>query len=377
MRMSTLTQRGYLMLADFSGYTSFMAKAELEHAQAVVSELLELVTSKLTPHLTLLEVEGDALFVFAPASRVQRGETLLELIESTYTGFRDRLGTIRRHTTCGCVACNSVQSLDLKFFTHFGEYVPQMIAKTRKLIGSDVNLLHRLVKNHLAERTGWTAYAMFTNAALDQLNVRPDTLETTIERYEHLGDVVTHSFDLHKRYAELTGARRVIITREEADVTMSRDFPCSPPVLWEWLNDPHKRNLWMEGTTWTALARPGGRTGPGATNHCAHGKGASIEQIADWRPFEYFSTETRVGPMTIKETVFLSTPPNGTTLSHHILIEMPLPRFLIVPITKLVVRRAMKIEQCWDRIARLISTQNSPETRLPDSRPDGHRPLPQ
>lgn len=347
-------ERGYVVLADFTGYTSFMARSELDHAQAIIRELLELVGARLSPLLTLIEIEGDALFVFAPAARVQRGETLLELIESTYTAFRDRLGTLRRHTTCGCIACASVQSLDLKFFIHAGEYAPQRIAGSFKLIGSDVNLLHRLVKNSVGEATGWKAYAMFTDAALSQLNVHPDGMHASVERYEHLGEIHTHSLDLHRRYRELSEARRMFVSAEAADVVKKRVFPCSPPVLWDWVNDPHKRNLWMEGTVWTPLARSGGRTGPGSSNHCAHGKGASIEQIVDWRPFEYFSTEMHEGPMSIRDTTILSSVQEGTALEYHVLIDMPLPRFLIRPITRMVVKKVMKIDQCWNRIDELI-----------------------
>lgn len=355
--MTARTERGFLILADFSGYTSFMAKAELDHAQEIIRELLELVSSRLTSPLTLIEVEGDALFLCAPADRIRRRETVLELLESAYVAFRDRLGTIKRHTKCGCIACNSVQTLDLKFFTHYGEYVPQRIAGSVKLIGSSVNLLHRLVKNHISAATGWKGYALFTADALGQLGIRPIDFHTSSEQYEHLGEIVVHTQDLHKRYRELTAARRVFIDVKQADAVREKDFPCTPPVLWEWLNDPHKRNAWMVGTTWMALARPAGRTAPGATNHCAHGKKTSIEQIVDWRPFEYFSTEVREGPMLIRDTVVLTPIADGTHLSHRICIEMPLPRFLIKPLTAMVVDRAMKLDQCWANIERLVTEE--------------------
>jgi hypothetical protein len=355
--MAIRTEQGYLVLADFSGYTSFMAKAELDHAQPIARELLELLSSRLSPLLTLLEVEGDALFVFAPAERIRRGETLLELIESTYVAFRDRLGAIRRHTSCGCVACNSVETLDLKFFVHFGEYVSQKIAGVFKLIGSDVNLLHRLTKNHIAETPGWKGYALFTGAALTGLQLPPAEMYTSTESYEHLGDVVVYVVDLHRRHQELTEARRVFISAAGADAVRTRNFACAPPVLWEWLNDPLKRNRWMKGTQWTALARPHGRTGPGASNHCAHGKGVSIEHIVDWRPFEYFSTEVHEGLITISDTVILTSAPIGTHLSHHVCLRPRLPKFLLRPIAWLVVSRVMDIEGCWDRIERLISEE--------------------
>jgi hypothetical protein len=33
----------------------------------------------------------------------------------------------------------------------------------------------------------------------------------------------------------------------------------------------------------------GGRRGVGTTNHCVHGKDAVVEEILDWRPFEYWT----------------------------------------------------------------------------------------
>jgi hypothetical protein len=356
--MDVKVERGFLMLADITGYTSFMAKGERGHAEPVAREFLELVSSRLSPLLKLLEVEGDALFVFSPSSRIERGETLLELVESTYGAFRDRITALQRHTNCGCVACNSIGSLDLKFFIHFGEYVPQRIAGVFKLVGSEVNLLHRLVKNHVTERTGWKAYAMLTEASRAQLNIPPESLHKSIETYEHLGDVVTHNLDLHSRYRELAESRRVVVSAEEADVVLERDFRCAPPVLWEMLNDPHKRGEWVEGTTWTAHTLPSGRTGPGASNHCAHGKGVVVEQIVDWRPFDYYSTTVNHGMITVRDTLVLTPVSNATHLSHRILMDMPLPRLAIRPLAKLIVSRVMKIEKCWDRIEKLIAARD-------------------
>ena len=86
----TSTQQGYLVLADISGYTSYLAGTELDHSQAILTELLELVIERFETHLTIAKLEGDAVFAYAPAERIQRGETLLELIELTYVAFVDR-----------------------------------------------------------------------------------------------------------------------------------------------------------------------------------------------------------------------------------------------------------------------------------------------
>jgi Protein of unknown function (DUF2652) len=89
----------------------------------VLANLLGLLRSRLTPTLELAEVEGDGLFLYALDDRITRGETLLELIESTYVAFRDKLPTMQRNAVCPCQACQMIPGLDLKFVTHFGEFV--------------------------------------------------------------------------------------------------------------------------------------------------------------------------------------------------------------------------------------------------------------
>src|SRR5215211_4864962 len=158
--MST-TQQGFFLIADISGYTSYIAATELEHAQDILSELLELIVSRFQVSMKIHKLEGDAVFAYTPASTFQRGEALFELIESTYVAFRSRREAARRRTTCTCNACRNIPNLDLKFIAHYGDYFVQDVMGTKELVGSDVNLVHRLLKNHVHESTGWSAYALF------------------------------------------------------------------------------------------------------------------------------------------------------------------------------------------------------------------------
>ena len=64
-KMSAITQHGYLVIADISGYTSFVAKTELEHSQEILSELLELLVSRFAPTMTISKLEGDAVFAYS------------------------------------------------------------------------------------------------------------------------------------------------------------------------------------------------------------------------------------------------------------------------------------------------------------------------
>src|SRR5579859_4269768 len=56
------TQSGHLVLADISGYTSFVADTELEHSREILNELLETIVRCLAEHLAIGQIEGDAIF---------------------------------------------------------------------------------------------------------------------------------------------------------------------------------------------------------------------------------------------------------------------------------------------------------------------------
>ena len=47
MSQDQQTRRGYLLLADISGYTAFVVGTELEHANAIVQELTTLIRERL------------------------------------------------------------------------------------------------------------------------------------------------------------------------------------------------------------------------------------------------------------------------------------------------------------------------------------------
>jgi len=346
--MNTEIQHGYLVLADISGYTSYLVGTELTHARDVLAELLELIVQHFKPTLEIAKLEGDAVFAYVPKKKIPRDELLLELQESTYVVFRDRVEGIRRRTTCQCNACKAIPTLDLKFITHFGEYILQNVSSITELVGSDVNLVHRLLKNRVGESTGWKAYILFTESALTRMKFEMNYLHELVEHYEHLGEIKTYSLDLHARYSELIDARRIFIKPEEADFILTRTISAPPIVVWEWLNNIQKRLIWA---TYDDIqpAVTGRRTGKGTLNHCAHGKNVVIEKILDWRPFEYYTLEY---PMAI-QSQYLEPVPVGTRLNIYLKLKMSLPRW-VKRLIAWFIGKATKVEQQYDTLVRLI-----------------------
>jgi hypothetical protein len=294
-----------------------------------------------------------------PESLVTRGETILELIEATYLAFRDRQTDIRRATTCTCRACQNIPTLDLKFIMHHGDYIIQQVRAIREMVGSDVNLIHRLLKNHVTEATGWRAYLMITEACLSHLDVRLEGAYEQMESYEHLGEIKTINIDLHQRYRELKEARHFVITEKDAHLYFAVDFPTPPPLTWEWLQDPGRRNAWGGGVHWYSGDRPKGRAGSGASNHCAHGKSVSTEVTLDWRPFDYSTIETYGnGKKMFTETLRLEPLPSGGTRLHLCCqIQIPMPRLLRKIAARAIMIYYFKYDQSLRTAAKLAGEE--------------------
>jgi Protein of unknown function (DUF2652) len=250
-------ERGYLVLADISGYTGYLAETELDHAHEILAELLGEVVAGLIPPLKLAAIEGDAVFAYGP---VDRGETVLEAVETTYVAFLRLRDVMHTRTTCPCNACRQIGSLDLKFLVHHGEYTLQGLTGTPNPIGSDVNLVHRLLKNTVGAETGWAAYVLLTQAALDAVGVPSGAFRAGAESYDHLGEIPTWSYDLAARAQLLQAQQEPDVPIEACDWATEVELPAAPAVVWEWLNDPEKLPLWTgEGNRFEEKERPGGR----------------------------------------------------------------------------------------------------------------------
>ncbi len=364
------SEQGYFVLADISGFTAYLAGAELEHAHDILADLLETVVFKLRLALTISKLEGDAVFAYAPAAKLERGETLLEAVETTYAAFRDRREAVRRVTTCQCNACRNIPRLDLKFIVHYGVYIMQDVAGTHELVGSDVNLAHRLMKNHVAEATGWQAYALLSEPCLARVGLQPAGLHEQVETYEHLPPVKTYSFDLQAGYQAMLAQRRALITLAQADLVIVQDLPAPVTVVWDWINNPQKRVQWDELDEVVPVLRPAGRASAGARNHCVHGKDVAVEDVLDWRPFDYFTVRiVKRGIGVTRTCAFQPLAEGGTRLSTAFAMALPGPRPLTRPIARAFLQ-AIGMRRTREHMARLVTAEA--EGRLdPAARPFG------
>jgi hypothetical protein len=201
--------RGALLLADISGYTAFLEAVGEAHgeemrlsgvvppAYPVMTSLLDGIVQTIVPPFILSKFEGDAVFAFAPEGEFAlRGHELLACLNACYAAFLTRVADTRELMWCSCTACSTLKGLDLKFVLHHGEYVALSIAGHEELLGPDVTIAHRLMKNHAAALVGGSAYALLTETAVAQFEAPIDEALPVTERYEHVAPIRAYAFRL-------------------------------------------------------------------------------------------------------------------------------------------------------------------------------------
>lgn len=305
------------LIADISGYTSYLAGVELDHAQDIIADLMDTVVRCLRPRFRLAKFEGDAAFFWAPGDKFD-GSSLQDAIESAYFTFRKRLRNIEQATSCTCKACHGMRQLDLKFVSHHGEFINQRMAGRDELAGRDVILVHRLLKNTVKDRMGDHAYALFSDACMRAMAVDPAAqgLAAHEEAIDIIGAVSCWVHDLARAWTEEQARGRILVTRDKAAHVIEFDIVAPRPQVWEYFTSPGQRTKWR-GADEVHESSSGGRRGVGTTNHCMHGPHAIIEEILDWRPFDYLTLTTLLpmpgAPKILMSYVFAE---NGGGVTH-------------------------------------------------------------
>ncbi len=309
-------ESAYFVIADISGYTSFLAGVELDHAQDIIADLMDTVVKGLRPPFRLAKFEGDAAFVYAATAKID-GSMLQDVIEQAYVTFRRRLRDIKHASVCECKACAAMGDLDFKFVAHHGEMVKQKMGGREELAGRDVIVVHRLLKNTVSQKVGGRAYALYSDACLQTVGIDP-AAHGLVEHHETIdiiGDVKLWLRDLEAAWQKENEQTRVEVTREKACAVLEFDIAAPRPTVWEYLTVPTQWQKWWP-TDALVDQSANQRRGVGSTVHCMHGKDAIIEELVDWRPFDYFTMSVALpipGSPKVVMTRALTELPDGTT----------------------------------------------------------------
>jgi len=300
------TKTGHMVLADISGYTSFVAETELEHSREILNELLETLVRGLAKHLHIGQIEGDAIFALGP----DLPDDPYSWFEDIFIRFHRHLNAMKRVSTCPCKACVSVGTLTLKFICHYGEYLPQSFMGKETFVGNAVNQVHRLLKNKVPSRE----YLLVTEETMRRLP--PELRERfTPHREEYdLGAVECGWMDLAPiKKDPRTDEVVKVVDAEHAELSFEHVFDAPKDRLWAIITDPVARARWM-GVVRVDYEPGAKHSMVGGEYHCIHGQGESaIFRIMEATRPAQLTLAMQFGPALIWNTVTIEAVGEGQT----------------------------------------------------------------
>src|SRR4051812_19861647 len=184
-----------LVIADIGGYTEYMRthRMSLAHAEVNTARLLEKVIDAV-PDFELIEIEGDAAFLSLEAGSMDDGaavEATTRAATAMYRAFHLEREYVAANL-CPCKGCTEAENLKLKFVAHVGEVATQTIRDRRKLVGIDVILVHRLLKNPVE----LPEYILFSEDLYRTGGTAFDPVRELPQDLEGIGPVLTYVADI-------------------------------------------------------------------------------------------------------------------------------------------------------------------------------------
>ena len=238
-----------LFIPDISGFTKFVTETDLSHSQHIISELLSVIINQNELDLKISEIEGDAILFYRNGDPPSFKE-IINQTKKMFISFHSYLNNIEHNNVCQCGACTSVTNLTLKFITHFGELEEVSIDKFNKLIGSDVILVHRLLKNSIPSHEYLLLTENYLNILNDDLNNAEDwiKLENYEEEIKNFGTVKSKYITLTTLKASIPPPTKKEILKLKGRIGRLSIFINAPLlIVHSILSDIDSKKQWIKG----------------------------------------------------------------------------------------------------------------------------------
>ena len=291
--MSAKARSGFLVVADVSGYTRFLADTELEHANGIIKDLFDAIIPCFEKSVEISKFMGDAIFGHSDDHAYLNSQHMLDFAQDVYNAFADKKELININTSCKCSACSNMSKLDLKIFIHYGKYINQSLQGRQELAGSDVNSLFRLMKNDVVENTNIEPYLLITDNALDAMALSDygnDKFKLS-QNYEHIGEIKFVVDDLSKDWKIHRQAKRHYVEPFDKllfdEITVEANAGAQLAFLI--YTKPEWRQKVMHADKMEIFNKNSAKLGEGTSFHCHHGDQVFKMEITDWKTGSYVS----------------------------------------------------------------------------------------
>jgi len=181
----------FFCVPDITGFTKFIANADIAFSKDFIAGLLRRLINANALKMSVGEIEGDAIF-FYRTGRLPAIKHVAEQCKQLFQTFYDYLDIVEKEDPANYEKFLSKGALGLKIIIHFGHISAANIKGRTKLIGEDVIITHKLLKNSIEEYE----YILLTESYLNKIKKKDvsfwfhwDELKKGSEEYDHLGKV--------------------------------------------------------------------------------------------------------------------------------------------------------------------------------------------
>lgn len=138
-----------ICIPDISGFTQFMSDVDFELSARVIPSLLNKVIYSNFIGLKVSEIEGDAV-LFYRSGQPPSFQELIDQCSKFYKEFYKQMDILKKVYSENEKAIEIPNILGLKIILHYGDEVASApVGKSIKLMGEDVIIAHRLLKNDI------------------------------------------------------------------------------------------------------------------------------------------------------------------------------------------------------------------------------------
>lgn len=245
-------QPALLLIPDISGFTRFIEESGNPQAPFLVADLLEILIEANILDLEVNEIQGDAV-LFYRLGPPPSAEELVRQCRRIYLDFQNYLRLVERDTGSALAASLHELALTLKIVVHYGRVSVARIREHTKLMGRDVIVVHRLLKNNVAGAEYILLSEGYTNTqpvpelarAFAWTRLLPGSTY-----YEHIGEAPYH-------YAHLSPLRLLLAASSAVEqearpgcaLKVRRVLPVPAPYALRIISNFRLRPRWMQGAT--------------------------------------------------------------------------------------------------------------------------------
>ncbi len=263
---------GTFVLADIGGYTQFLTGVGLEHGKEITSHLLNSLLKCNRGRWKVANIEGDCLFFYREGR--EPPDELVDHVRALFEDFCDRTIDIAARASCACGACSRTNELALKFIVHAGEFDTQRIGRRKELIGADVVVAHRLLKNSVAT----DEYVLLTRPYADSLTRTALPAAQGRDEYEGIGAVDYVCLDLEPVRRSVEQRNLFFVSPGQARLRVEVEIQAPPELVWHALTDQEQQ----EQPKWHGhrdVVIPGRHGNIGTIRSCVHAGGSGTHVL--------------------------------------------------------------------------------------------------